>query len=450
MSPDLSLQDLFLKALEFAGIDSSSRVVVGVSGGVDSMVLLHVLHSFRPDSPHCIVAHLDHGIRGDEARQDRRLVERTSVEWNFPFVSRQINLGADASEEQARSARMEFFRLIAAGFKTDSLLVAHHRDDLAENLVFRLARGGMPESIPGMQAVSFIDGLRIVRPMLAISRADIETYAAQHSVPFRTDSTNSSPKYTRNAIRNNILPELEKIVPGALVSIGETAMLLASDNDEISGIAAHASLDLVSDCSWGVSSLPIEEIRHYPGFILRRILNILAGSTIGRDAWKQISTLAPEIGIDLPGGARLRTTDTTLIVARPWPEMPVDGIPLEIPGSAHLPDGSIISAELVDDTDIFFNDDDPFTEFIAPGADKLLIRQRRDGDRFFPLGAPGERKLQDFLTDAPVIREMRDRIPLVEIDGEIVWVVGERISEHFKLPQNAPSAIKLSLIPGWL
>ena len=445
-------------------IGPSSRVLVGVSGGVDSMSLLHILREMGEDAPHCLVVHLDHGIRGAESAADRRLVEETARDWGFSIVSTNAHLaveggrGGQVTEESARTARFTFFRLIAAGFKADAILLAHHRDDLAENLLFRLARSGLPESLPGMTRDSCVSGLRIIRPLLEVSRADIEDYARSNSIPFAVDSTNLSNDYTRNAIRSKVIPLLEKLIPGAKAGLGEAALLFASDNAEISKLASSAIAGHIIRRRWGVTTFNRSGLLALPKSFLRRILGNLSAGALGRTAWASAEALPINLALDLSGGARIHVGENTVVVASPWSSL-TQPIRLTIPGTAALPDGSSLTASVEDmppgglsELTKSFASKSPWLEFADAdklSSDCLIVRPRRDGDRFRPIGSPGERKLQDFLTDAGAPREERDRIPIVESSDRILWVVGERLSDTFKLTSSTRRILRLVFRPSW-
>ena len=448
-------------ALTACSIGPANRVLVGVSGGVDSMVMLHILREMGASAPKCLVAHLDHGIRGAESAADRRLVEEAARDWGLSIVSINARLaefsGGKVTEESARSARFTFFRLIAAGFRADAVLLAHQRDDLAENLLFRLARSGLPESLPGMTRDSRVGGLRIIRPLLEVSRSEIEDYAHSNSVHFAVDSTNLSTDYTRNAIRSKVIPLLEELVPGAKASLGEAALLLASDNAEIAKLAINAPEPITTRQRWGVNTLTRSRMLVLPQAFVRRILGNLSGGVLSRTAWNSAASLPAGLALDLPGGARIHIEEDVVIVASSWPSLD-ESLHLSVPGTAVLPDGSRIIASVEDmpsgglpQLTKSFETKGPWLEFVDAGLiakDGLVIRARRDGDRFRPIGSSGERKLQDFFVDAGVPREERDRIPIVESSGKIVWVVGERLSDAFKVTPSTRGILRLSFEPS--
>ncbi|MBN1807687.1 MAG: tRNA lysidine(34) synthetase TilS [Planctomycetes bacterium] len=458
-----SLPDIFAEALRSCSLGPSTRVVLAVSGGMDSMVLMHLVSSLGPVAPRCIVAHLDHGIRGAESRADSDFVYSAAAALSMPFVSAAAQLaespGRHVSEGQARLARLTFLRLAATGFAADAVLMAHHRDDLAENLLFRLARGAVPESLPGMEMDSSSHGFRIVRPLISAPRSLIMEYADANSVSFRIDSSNFSDAYKRNIIRRKIIPDLEEAVPGAAESLGKVSLLFASDNREFEALARDSASSHIISQRWGVTVLDRSGMLSLPPPLRRRLLYFLTGSQLGRDAWLDIKDLPPGLTANLPSGARVRVKESEIVAAAPWPSLSDEGLLFDIPGRLRLPDGSVLSADLedmpsggIDALSSFFSSGNRWCELVdaySLSDGPLRVRTRRDGDFFHPLGAPGRKKLSDFLPETGVPREERDRVPLVFSGDEILWVVGERIADPFRVSEISRRILRLSVSPSW-
>lgn len=178
----------------------SGTYVVAVSGGVDSMVLLNLL-SKNPDL-RLVVAHFDHGIRPD-SHEDRQLVQQTANELQLPFVFHEGKLGNKASEDQARQARYEFLHQVRLAADAQAVITAHHQDDALETAVHNLLRGTGRKGLSSLQ-----DNANIARPLLHLSKKDLQDYARRNKLQWREDSTNKDEKYTRNYIRRQIIPKL--------------------------------------------------------------------------------------------------------------------------------------------------------------------------------------------------------------------------------------------------
>jgi len=189
--------------------------VVAVSGGVDSMVLLHLLNN-QPQLK-LIVAHFDHGIRED-SRQDRELVQKVASRYGLPFVFDQTNLGAGASEAVARKARYQFLNKVLKASHADAIITAHHQDDLLETAIFNILRGTNRKGLSSLKSTDTVK-----RPLLRVSKNQIRGYALTHGLLWREDYTNLDQNYKRNYIRFSILPRLDPQQQLELVSILESA-----------------------------------------------------------------------------------------------------------------------------------------------------------------------------------------------------------------------------------
>ena len=205
------------------------RYVIAVSGGVDSMTLLDIL-SKKPGVK-LTVAHFDHGIRSD-SNEDRLLVEGVAQNLNIPFVFDIANLGAEASEEEARIARYEFLNKVLNVTKAKAIITAHTADDKLETAIFNLIRGTGRKGVSSLQSVG-----KILRPMLDVTKKEIYEYAQKHNIKWHEDSTNADPKYSRNYIRQEILSKFSKEDREKLLKLIDKAAILNKDIDkEISEI----------------------------------------------------------------------------------------------------------------------------------------------------------------------------------------------------------------------
>lgn len=205
----------------------AGKYVVAVSGGVDSMVLLHLLVQLakQPDAElKLVVAHFDHGIRGDSA-EDRKLVQQRAQLYKLPFVYDQASLGRDASEAVAREARYSFLRSVSKAVGANAIITAHHQDDVLETIIINLLRGTKSRGLSSLRSTK-----ELLRPLLRYSKATIRSYATQHKLQWREDSTNEDEAYLRNYIRKQIMPRLDEAARTQLLEHSEKAATL---NDAI-------------------------------------------------------------------------------------------------------------------------------------------------------------------------------------------------------------------------
>lgn len=454
-------EDRLRQHVELIGlINSGDVVLVACSGGLDSISLAVALTSLRATLGfEILLAHVDHGLRSD-SHLDYALVEELAGKLGVKFVSCRLELleklghGAGAIEETARNLRYEFFSEAAQESGATCVATAHHSDDQVETVLFRIMRGtgigglsGIPETreLPG--------GARLIRPFLPFSRKDIEKYASENKLQFREDSTNSDVKFKRNFIRHKILPMLESIAP----DVRESVLRLAGIARNATEILTRHAGDLVKNAriqgedvpSFQVAALKNVDI-YMTGFVLDDALKTLGAGRGGltRNHYEEFHKLTKQDGahgrVSLPGSVSAVLDRGVLRIMKNWKQ----DIPLEVELPLH---GSVVfgnwefTASPVEMNNnarrMFYSDKSPFEEIIALSAAEggLRIRTRKNGDRFYPLGAPGTRKLGDFLTDLKVPLYERKRLPLVSNGSEVLWVVGYRISESAKtMPENGP------------
>ncbi len=296
-------------------------VVVGVSGGVDSMTLLHLMH-FRDGSPRVrlCAAHVDHRMRA-ESGDDASWVREICAEWGVPFHLREA-AGAVATEAAGRQLRYRFFEEVRKGLGDDAVtMTAHTADDQAETVLFRAARGSGPRGLGGIRAAR---SPSVVRPLLPFRRAEIEACAAERGVPFRDDPSNRDTRWTRNRLRHEILPALEEAVPGAgaaLAALARTSRLEGAAlrellDERIAALAVDGqgggeiALDRVA---LSALSLPVLTL------VLRRAVHRLGGDP-GRNATETLVRFAREAQsgrrIAVAGGVAVERQANTVKIRR--------------------------------------------------------------------------------------------------------------------------------------
>jgi len=191
-----------------------TKYIVAVSGGVDSVVLLHKIMSVKPDNITYIVAHFDHGIRDDSA-EDAEFVKALAKKYKSEFVCERAELGKNSSEDEARNRRYGFLHRVKNKYKAEAIITAHHRDDVIETMLVNILRGTGPRGLIGYTQVN------ILRPLISKTKKELRSYAKKHDLKWREDSTNLDQKYLRNYIRINLVPELSKSDKARLLEIRE-------------------------------------------------------------------------------------------------------------------------------------------------------------------------------------------------------------------------------------
>ena len=471
-------------ALERASLTGPGiTLVVGVSGGADSSTLLYSLHNLRDSlglSLH--VAHLNHDFRGEEADEDAQFVEAMARDLGLPFsvvkqdpIAYQSENRISSFEQAAREMRYRFLADVAEIVGAPAVAIGHTSDDLAETVLLHIMRGaglhglrGMTETAPWPWPTG-LDTPTIFRPLLETSKAETVEYCNELGRSYRQDSGNLLFKFTRNRVRQQLLPlmasEFNPRVHDALVRLANTASLdLAYMESELERVwerllASEQRGDEFSGQSPAVSLRRIACDDLHPAMkrlALRRAYVTVKGDArrLGESHLRAMTEFTSPHraagSIDLPGGIHLRLTAGVISLsgASPTVECPFP----ELAGPHLLPPDNISSSHVIhflSGWQVIFErlkaseipdlrQPDDFTAYFGQSAlnSSLLVRKRADGDRFQPLGMAEVKRLHNYFIDAKVPREWRDRVPLLVGDRGIAWVVGYRIAEWAKVPEE--------------
>lgn len=443
-------------ALAGAGVARGDRVVVAVSGGVDSMALLDILTRLAPRLDLQLhVAHIHHGLRGRSADRDAALVAAEAARHDLPVSVERLDAATRARRTSvqvwARSARYARLEAVRRRIRAAWILTAHNRNDQAETVLLNLLRGAGPRGLAGIPAARG----RILRPLLGVWRTEIERYAAARGVRFREDPSNQSAAYRRNRIRRHLLPMLAREYnPRIAEVLAALAEQSREDDDALTSQAlALGAVGLrMRGRAVGVSRLALSTA---PPAVARRLIQeafrraTAGGHGLTRRHCAALAQLAGRGGdVPLPGG-RVATASTGyvwFVPAERRPHRSGTGAPL-IPCGAGagipLPAGRwvrwspgrcSVRVRRVTGGKIRLGGRNPDREILHVTVldEPLHLRAWRAGDRFQPLGLRGRKKLQDFFVDAKVPREARSRVPLLLSGNRIAWVVGHRIADEFR------------------
>lgn len=463
----------FTKALEQKTLlPESGPIVAAVSGGPDSLCLLHLLKTVVKDhnlSLEIHVAHLNHGLR-DEADEDESFVRSICHEWGLPFHSRKVDVKASAGEkkqtleEAAREVRYAFLRECARKLGASAIYVAHNADDQAETILMHLIRGSGLSGLRGMK----VRDKDLIRPLLNFTRAEIEDYCEEQHLAYRIDATNFDTHFTRNRIRHELLPLLKTYSPNIVGTLLRTGAVISNELEFIDQSIELFWREGVVFNEWENSYLieintfkKLHQVQQYR--IISRCGFHLAGSdpgfTISHLAAieKLISAHAGK-EICLPGNLLLyRDYDSlilTFITASNADQKAEQELLLKIPGQVHLvQQNALITAQKVDDSSLASLKNEPKLAgeskdcvYIDASSNALTVRFRKPGDVFQPLGMKQAKKLQDFMVDSKIPGYKRDSTPLVCLGEDIIWVAGYQISERYKITDTTMAAIQLRLI----
>jgi tRNA(Ile)-lysidine synthase len=466
------------------------RVLIAVSGGADSLALLHALHTLRDELQIQVAAgHLSHRMRGPEGEADAAFVRETARTWGIPVEVRSRDVPALARrlgislEEAGRAARYRFFGRAARRTGCTVIATGHTADDRAETVLLNLFRGTGLDGLAGIPARRPLradrPGPDVIRPLIDTTRAAVLQYGAIHGLQPRQDDTNESPAFLRNRIRRELLPLLEAEYSPALrrhllrlsdLAAEETAHLITQARELLEAAASDGPVS-------SSLRLSLTTLADAPGVLARRALRLAVQSLESGPPpeWAVVERLlslarGERPGFVLPGGRiAVRAAAEALIFEPvcPAPEFePDEAAPLAVPGTTPLPwGGGVITVEVLGvggwvlgeggALSLVTPNPQPPTpnpqpliphEALLDGAllsGPLAVRPPRPGDRIQPLGMAGHRKLQDLMTDRKVPRAVRRRLPVVCDAEKIVWVAGCCLSERVKVSAATAEALLL-------
>ncbi len=471
-----------------------SILIAALSGGVDSVVLLYLLHHWRqtlsPEKkPRLLAAHLNHQLRGDASDQDQTFCRAYAATLDVPFATLDADVAGFAKshrlglEEAGRLLRQEFFQNLAGA---DGLvLTGHHAGDQVETILMRLHRGAHRRGLAGMREDTVLElgpgrRLRLGRPLLGLERADILAYARANKLAWREDASNTSGEFFRNRIRNRLVPLLENWLPGFGARLRARAVAWAEEER----IAGEAAADLLHGCcrrenggcfvdlargdgKSAFEGVPDEVVRH----ALRSIYEEEAGITLQDGgvlprlfALLQTGRLGETLC--LPGGVRARREHDGLFFFRAasrrkdgagnaWqrrrdagaPEMPVPELVLPEPPFCLRHGALVVTAEYRRGRPPAEDCRNPGVEWLSLAAVRfpLVLRPPRPGERLLPLGAKGGRKIQDLLVDAKIPRRKRSLARVLADCEGCLWLWPLRLAERARIRTEAEPALRVAI-----
>ena len=421
-------------SLAACAMTASDLVLVALSGGADSTALLLSLQTLKMEGKvgGLFAAHLNHGIRGETALRDQRFCEALCRKLGVPLLTEACDAPAYAKqtgktlEEAARELRYAFLGRARISCGASVIATAHHADDQAETVLLHLLRGSGTGGLGGMKPRN---GL-IVRPLLNRTRAEILAYLAEQNTAYCEDETNAENDAARNRIRNELLPILTSYNPAIAEALCRTAALCAEDDALLTQLADEAEERMRLD-----DGLNREKLFALPlalkSRILRKRIFALDQTVSEPDVRRVLSLLDAQTGtkIELSGGYHAWTDATSLKIGR-YPAQSAECVPFVPEGETITPRGVLLSERVGN----WEKPADGNEAFLALDAlpKELVVRSRMPADRFFPLGAPGERKLSDVFIDKKIPKEERDR-PLLCVGNKVLYAAGLGISELAKV-----------------
>lgn len=428
-------------------IDPGDRIVVAVSGGPDSVTLLHILWRLRKRwDADLVVAHLNHRLRGRDADADAEFVADLASKLSVPCVVESTDVRAvsrqrlQSVETAAREVRYAFFERVRTEHGAHKIATGHTADDQAETVMMRLVRGAGAAGAAGIPPVR--DG-RVIRPLLWVTGHEIDEYLAAHRLPSREDATNEDFSYTRNRIRHHLLTLLRgSYNPEIVTALCRFAEVLRAEDEYLDGETAQVMAQAVIASEPGRAVVDADVLggaaQALRRRVLRRILAALtdAGDTVGFDRIERADDLVRHgrtgALLALPGGVTLERRRRT-VLACAVPAQPF-AVPAAMPGITRVPGHTGgLDTRIVETSDPLPAASAVCALFDAEGVTPpLTVRSRRPGDCLAPVGMTGTKTLKAVFNERDIPRLDRDRVPLL-VDGaadggRILWVIGHRVS----------------------
>jgi len=427
------------------------KLLIAISGGIDSIVLTHIFKTLKFDIS---LAHCNFMLRGKESNKDELFVTELGNKLMIPTYTIPFNTNQYAKEKgistqmAARELRYNFFQEICTKNNIDFILTAHQKDDVIETVLINLTRG---TGLDGLMGIPEING-NIVRPLLSFSRNEILVYATRNKLQWREDSSNSSIKYVRNKIRHKVVPFLKELNPSLLETFNNTLENLRGSQqiieDCIQDVKEKTITKVNNDLHFDISQLKklnnpkvyfYELLKDY-GFTEWNDINDLLTAQSGKQVFSKTHRLLKdrdvlilsEIG-KTQKTASFEVSENTSKIKKP---VKLKFEKVDVPFDTKNHKNKIITELILDDNSMISIDYDKI-EF------PLTIRKWKKGDYFYPIGLNGKKKLSKFFKDEKLSLVEKENTWLLCSKNEIVWIIGQRLDNRFKVSKTTSSILKI-------
>jgi len=457
------------------GFSKENLLILGVSGGPDSLCMLHVLcQGGLYPREHLLVVHLNHGLR-KSADEEAAFVMGFATHLNVRSIVDKQDVASLARseglsvEEAGRLARYQFFAGVARENDAQYVLTGHNADDQVETIVMHLLRGSAMTGLRGMQASAPLPGasdLTLLRPLLYVNRCEIEAYCSNHNLAPVIDDSNRDTTFYRNRLRHELIPLLEEYNPGIRKRLQNMAVIMNDEERLLADLVGQEWERLLMDTGPGWLTLDRAGWRSTPIGLQRRlirqaILTLLPDlRNVGFRTTEQAREVASGADIgstsSLPAGVSLLVDYDHLLfsmrdASTPTPNLPqlinARDVNLDVPGHLRLENGWMIQAQMLDQADsrMVLENQDPWQAFVGveePAS--IMVRGRRSGERFQPLGMSGRSaKVSRVMIDRKIPERLRAKWPIVASQKHLLWLVGHHIDERVRVDENRQKVLFL-------
>lgn len=418
--------------------EENSTLILGISGGSDSMALLALMKKISMHYPlNLIVAHVNHGLRGKESDLDEKLVKDTAKKYCLEYEVEHIDIKAYSKsqklslEEAGRNARRTFFFQLKEKYGATHILTAHHRDDNVETMLMHMIRGS---SVKGLIGISMLNG-GIIRPVLDFGKEELITYCQRKKIAFREDKTNTDTTLSRNYVRQILIPAIEKLNPNFRESFHDKSFYFGEIDEMLDFLAIDfmRQFCVMTPTEVTCPTTPLKGL--FPILqksIIQGIYEMFHGSTDQLSS-EQINDFLDLIEKDRTGSEKVLGSRLSLSISYgkahfqkeksyDKPHLTQEVIPLPMPGSLSFPGGKIITRihakipKKPKKNAVYVSLKKPENQF--------FIRGVKDGDKFHPMGMTGSKKVQDFFVDKKIRRDLRKNVPIIVDSDDNILAVG--------------------------
>lgn len=388
----------------FISMALPQRLLVGLSGGADSVALAYLLMQRGVELR---AVHVNHGLRGGASDGDEAFVRQLCKSWGLPLDVYRAVPPAHPGEDWARQARYGFFRQAMEEHGAEAIALAHHRDDQAETFLLHLLRGAGLAGLTAMEQDCQVLGVRVIRPLLGTSRQELRKMLTKENIPWREDASNQDTRYLRNALRCQVLPLLEQLAPGATGRIASTAGLLRLDEE---------ALALTADAlAVGEPYISLTELEKLPAGLMHRVLRQWWRRCTAPQEERSLSRQQTEALASLvkaPAGSK-RNLPMGLQGYRGWTHLHLLGVE------------SSCSVRLSVSNGAAYHGDGHKTQAMPkPLYEQCVVRTRQPGDWISPFGLSGRQSIQDYFVNRRVDAPFRDCVPLLCLGSQVMLVAG--------------------------